>query len=138
MVTVGQKITEFITRGETYISEKFLLISRNRDSGEEYESTLFKMEGLYMFLVELQGLYNQWTDREILQFIDYWDNECDLKVLQGIIPDPYRNYENQTVIVRQGDTLVVPGGVGFIFRAVDGTLSIIPATSTLTIDYGFD
>lgn len=135
MTTVGQKTTEFLIRAERYLSETFLKIVQEREDGQEYESMLYQLEDLFSFLVELQSLYNQWSDRDILTFIDYWDDECNLKSIQGAFPDPYKSYDNGPVIIQQTNVIEVPDGAGFIYRTPTGGTALIRPEEKIISDY---
>lgn len=135
-MTLGQKISEFIIRAETYVATTRFNIAVEQEEGGDYEKDLYRLQDLYAFLVELQTLYNQWTEREILIFIDYWDDECSLKTLQGIVPDPYKYYENATSIITQTTSLVVPDGIGLLYRDVQGNIVVIEDADEIISDYG--
>lgn len=138
IVTTAQITTEFITRAEKYINDNFLEVVKRQELGEDYEDTLFKMEGLFQFLVELQGLYNQWTERDIRTMIDYWDSTCDLKTLMGAIPDPYKSYENIPVITTSSTVISVPGGVGLLFKDGNGNIILIEDANIINSFYGLE
>jgi len=135
---IGQIISEFITRAEAYIAFEFLEIVKNQELGDEYETSLYKMESLYSFLIELQGLDNQWTEREIQQFVNYWDDKCKLKSLMGIIPDPYKSYDNPILILKQSTTLEVPSGEGILYKDNNGNISLIENATTIINNYGLE
>lgn len=138
MATVGQITTEFITRGEAYFHKNIGQLLEDLDDGfDDAWDRLAFAHDLYMFLVELQTLYNDWTDREILTMVDYYDSTYNLKALQTAIPDPYRAYENATTVTTQTVLLEAPAGNGLIEKTGD-TLRIFANEDIINSDYGLD
>lgn len=135
MITTGQKITEFITRAETYVARSYMTVIQNKENGDEYIDLLYRIEDLFRFLIELQSLGNQWSDKTIEQHLDYWDNEANLKTMMGVIPDPYRHYENNAAIIRSTNTLIVPEGEGLLYQNVQGNLELREDADTIISNY---
>jgi hypothetical protein len=138
MATIAQKTSEFIIRGETHIAVTYLQILEKMESGEKYLELLYNTEDLFRFLIELQSLSQQWTNREILKFIDYWDNENDLKSLAGSIPDVYNSYTELATIVNITNTVVVPAGVGILYQDVNGVISLKEDATIINSNYGLE
>ena len=70
MSNTGQKISEFIIRGESFIANETINVLNREEDGEDSFDLIKKVEGIFRFLIELQSPSNQWTDRQILKYID--------------------------------------------------------------------
>jgi hypothetical protein len=135
-VTIGQIVTAFITRGEAYFQKNVPQLFLDIDAGHDnWKARLAKTYTLFQFLVELQGLYHEWTDRDIRIMIDYYDTEFNLKALQSAIPDPYNSYNNAALITNNTTSLEVPAGNGLL-EQIDGVLYLFPNEDTIDSDYG--
>lgn len=139
MATVGQIVTEFIVRGEAYFHKNVPNLLEALDDGEDDALTkLYECQDLFMFLVELQGLYHDWSDRDILIMIDYFDSTYNLKALQSAIPDPYKSYENAAVVIGSETVLLeVPAGNG-ILEQKNGALVLYDNETEINSDYGLE
>mgnify|MGYP007071564775 CR=1 FL=1 len=78
------KITEFINRAQTRIGESSTVIAERISKGSRRESFQQKSEEAFLldaFVRSLDNTFNDWTELQIVQYIDFWTARAKLNEL---------------------------------------------------------
>lgn len=88
---VNTKILTFLNRAQTKIGEVCILVADKVSEEARYETYKDEAEtayGLLSFIRSLDNNFNDWTEAEIVQFIDKWNAKANLNSV------PYFNHGN--------------------------------------------
>jgi len=118
-------IADFLNRAQTKIGQVSILVADRVSEGARYETTRDEVEiayGLLSFVRSLDNNFNDWTEAEIIQYIDKWTAKANLNDV------PYFDHSSYNLNIR-----INPGfGVAATQPEVDnGTVSdkfVTPAT----------
>ncbi len=80
----NNKILAFINRAQTKIANVSVLVGDKISEESRYETYKDELEtayGLLSFIRSLDNIFNDWTESEIIQYIDKWNAKANLNAL---------------------------------------------------------
>lgn len=152
---VNTKILEFLNRAQTKIGLVSILIADKVSEDARYETYRDEVEiayGLLSFVRSLDNNFNDWTELEIIQFIDKWNAKANLNSVPYFDHNPFNerlsftplnvtesDFNTRSVTVTSTATLTpdVSSYDLFVITAQSEALVIANPTGTAVLGNGF-
>ena len=104
----NNRILDFINKAQTKIGRTSILVSDKVSEDSRYETYRDELDiayGLLSFIRSLDNIFNDWTEPEIIKYMDKWTAKANLN------PIPYinRTFFNNRISFIGGS---IPGGGG--------------------------
>ncbi len=80
----NDKILEFLNRAQTKIGEVSVIVANKVSEDSRYETYKDELEtayGLLSFVSSLDNVFNDWTEDEIIKYIDKWNADANLNAV---------------------------------------------------------
>ncbi len=90
----NNKILFFLNKAQTKIGIVSVLVADKVSEDSRFESYRDELEiayGLLSFIRSLDNIFNNWTESEIINYIDKWTAKANLNPLPYIIHTPFNN-----------------------------------------------